>query len=170
LLEAEAARARLTVLERELQTRQFERDSLALQVEQKQVILDDHRIIASGPGLVDKTFVNAGEYVVPGQRLVIMHDPDDIWVDANVKETEVRYLQPGQVVKVTVDAYTNQKFEGVLERIGNAATSQFSLLPSANPSGNFTKVTQRIPVRISLEQQQGLLKPGMMVEVAIEHR
>ena len=58
----------------------------------------------------------------------------------------------------------------MLERIGNAATSQFSLLPSTSPSGNFTKVTQRIPVRISLVQQQDLLKPGMMVEVAIEHR
>ena len=170
LIEAEASQARLAVLENELLRLQFERDSLALQVEQKRVNLADHRIVANTRGLVDKTFINAGEHVMPGQRLLMMHEPGDIWIDANIKETAVRYLKPGQKGKVTVDAYSNKSFEGVLERIGNAATSQFSLLPSTSPSGNFTKVTQRIPVRISLVQQQDMLKPGMMVEVAIEHR
>ncbi len=169
LIEAEAAQARIAVLEGELKSLRFQRDSLALEVEQKGVNLADHRITASIGGLVDKTFIDAGEFVMPGQRLLIMHDPDIIWVDANIKETQVRYLQVDQRVEVNVDAYPDKVFTGRLESIGNAATSQFSLLPSANPSGNFTKVTQRIPVRISLQQEAGLLKPGMMVEVAIEH-
>jgi membrane fusion protein (multidrug efflux system) len=67
-----------------------------------------------------------------------------------------------------VDAYPGERFEGVLTRIGSAATSEFALLPSPNPSGNFTKITQRLPVRIALEQREGKLRPGMMVEVDLE--
>jgi membrane fusion protein (multidrug efflux system) len=67
-----------------------------------------------------------------------------------------------------VDAYPGRAFRGKVVRLGHAATSQFALLPSPNPSGNFTKVTQRLPVRIELEQEQRLLRPGMMVEVAID--
>jgi membrane fusion protein (multidrug efflux system) len=69
---------------------------------------------------------------------------------------------------ITVDAYPGREFKGEVVRLGQAATSQFALLPSPNPSGNFTKVAQRLPVRISVEQQDGLLRPGMMVEVTID--
>ncbi len=64
--------------------------------------------------------------------------------------------------------YPGREFHGRVIRLGHAATSEFALLPSPNPSGNFTKVTQRLPVRITLEQQDYLLRPGMMVEVAID--
>ena len=100
----------------------------------------------------------------------MMHDPDNVWVDANIKETEIRRLRPGQSVDVSVDAYPDEVFVGTIEKIGHAATSQFSLLPSTNPSGNFTKVTQRLTVKIALQQRDGLLKPGMMVEVSIDIR
>ena len=91
-----------------------------------------------------------------------------VWVDANVKETDFRKLAIGASARITVDAYPNRVFEGDVVRLGEAATSQFALLPSPNPSGNFTKVTQRLPVRISIDQQDGLLRPGMMVEVSID--
>jgi membrane fusion protein (multidrug efflux system) len=71
-------------------------------------------------------------------------------------------------VAVHVDAYPDDVFEGTIERIGVAATSEFALLPNPNPSGNFTKVTQRLPVRIAIDQQDGRLRPGMMVVVDIE--
>jgi membrane fusion protein (multidrug efflux system) len=127
-------------------------------------------MVSPASGIVDETFVHPGEYLVPGQRVLLMHDPADIWIDANIKETEIRHVEPGDRVKIHVDAYPDREFEGTVQRVGNAATSQFSLLPSTNPGGNFTKVTQRLPVRITIEQSGELLRPGMMVEVAIEIR
>ena len=109
-----------------------------------------------------------GEYVVPGQRLALMHNPAKVWVAANIKETEVRHLKEGNIVAISVDAYSGKDFHGEITRIGDTATSQFSLLPSTNSSGSFTKVTQRIQVEISIEQGKEWLRPGMMVEVAIE--
>jgi membrane fusion protein (multidrug efflux system) len=113
-------------------------------------------------------FVDTGEYVSPGTRLLIYHDPSRIWVDANVKETDFRRLRPGAPAKIKVDAYPGLVVEGRILRLGHAATSQFALLPSPNPSGNFTKVTQRLPVRIAIEQKDGMLRPGMMVDVGID--
>ncbi|HNF75037.1 MAG TPA: HlyD family secretion protein, partial [Pseudomonadales bacterium] len=81
---------------------------------------------------------------------------------------EVQKIRQGQPVIITVDAYPGRTFSGKVLLVGSAATSQFALIPSPNPSGNFTKITQRIPVKISVEQQDGLLKPGMMVEVDID--
>jgi len=89
-------------------------------------------------------------------------------VDANVKETEIRHLKVGRRVKVTIDAYPGEIFEGTIARVGHAATSQFALLPNPNPSGNFTKVTQRLPVKIAVAQRDGKLRPGMMVEVVVD--
>jgi membrane fusion protein, multidrug efflux system len=96
------------------------------------------------------------------------HDPARVWVDANVKETEFSRLKDGAPATIIVDAYPDRQFHGLIARLGQAATSEFALLPSPNPSGNFTKVTQRLPVRITLEQDDQLLRPGMMVEVAID--
>ena len=98
----------------------------------------------------------------------MIHDPRKVWVIANVKETEIRHVKLGAHVDVTVDAYPGEKFDGKVSRIGNAATSQFALLPNPNPSGNFTKITQRIEVKVDVEQRDNMLRPGMMVELAID--
>ena len=71
---------------------------------------------------------------------------------------------------VGVDAYPDQNFSGRVITIGNTTTAEFALLPSPNPSGNFTKITQRLPVRIAIDQKERLLRPGMMVEVNIDIR
>jgi len=99
-----------------------------------------------------------------------VHDPKKVWIDANVKETDIRRVKIGQKADITVDAYPDRKFEGKVIAIGNAATSEFALLPTPNPSGNFTKITQRLRVRVAIEQDQKLLRPGMMVEVFIDVR
>ncbi len=108
-------------------------------------------------------------YSVPwrlaGQRLLMIHDPERVRVEANVKETDIRYFRPGKTVTITVDALPGRRFEGTVTRVGQAATSEFALLPNPNPSGNFTKITQRLPVRIAVRQAGGALKPGMMVEL-----
>ena len=98
---------------------------------------------------------------------MLIHDPLDIWVDANIKETQIRRVKRGQTVLISVDAYPDKEFKGTVKAVGNTTTGKFALLPNPNPSGNFTKITQRIPVRIAVEQQKTMLKPGMLVEVKI---
>ena len=106
--------------------------------------------------------------ITPKEDSVLkIYESGQYWIEANIKETEVRRLAIGQKVHVSVDAYPDERFEGSIERIGNTATSAFALLPSPNPSGNFTKITQRLPVRIAIEQRGGRLRPGMMVEIKI---
>lgn len=166
VLDAEAAEA--DVIERQIAELDAERSRLA--AKRGQVILDLGRrqIRAAFDGVVDATFVDAGEYVSPGSRLLMYHDPARVWVDANVKETDFRKLKLHAPAKVSVDAYPGRVFTGEVARLGEATTSQFALLPNPNPSGNFTKVTQRLPVRIALAQDAALLRPGMMVVVDID--
>ena len=166
----EASLGQLKVLRNELDGSRHELERITMSIDRQKVILTDLRVTSSVGGIVDETFVHQGEFVVPGQRLLLMHDPANIWIDANIKETDIRHVVLGAPVAISVDAYPDRKFNGQVMRIGNAATSQFSLLPNTNPSGNFTKVTQRLPIRVSIEQSGELLRPGMMVEVAIEIR
>ena len=136
-------------------------------IRRQRLDLEDRTVRSPLKGVIDRTFVEPGEYVGPGQRLLLMHDPAVVWVETNIKETQLRRLAIGQKVRVHVDAYPDDDFEGTIERIGNAATSTFALLPTPNPSGNFTKITQRVPVRIAIAQRDARLRPGMMVEVRI---
>lgn len=170
LVEADASGGRSLVMEQDVARIEHNIESISLQLQQKQVTQLDHQVLAPAPGIIDKRFADPGEYVVPGQRLALMHNPKEIWVDVNIRETKIGNIQAGQAVSIAVDAYPDLEFSGTVEKIGHAVTSQFSLLPNANPSGNFTKVTQRIPIKIALGPQNGLLKPGMMVEVSIDVR
>ena len=192
LLEAEADRARLNVLDSEIAKLKYEEGWLRAQWQQQKLDLSDRSIRAPVNAVVDKTFVEIGEYVTPGQRLALVHDPETVWIEANVKETEVRKLRIGQEVDVAVDAYPGEgsidkllgvvgieshdtgsadhDFIGHIIAIGNSTTAEFALLPSPNPSGNFTKITQRLPVRIAINQKARKLRPGMMVEINIDIR
>ncbi|MGS1095808.1 HlyD family secretion protein [Aquamicrobium terrae] len=164
----QAEQAQIAVLDRQIAVLDSQKAALAAQRGQKQVDLGRREIRAQFDGVIDSTFVEAGEYVGPGTRLLIYHDPGVIWVDANVKETDFGRVKLGAPASITVDAYPQLKVEGKVARIGEAATSQFALLPSPNPSGNFTKITQRLPIRIAIDQHDGLLRPGMMVEVSVD--
>lgn len=170
LQEVRAQRAQLDVLEQELEIVRHDAERLRGQLEQRKLDLNDRVIRSTVEGVVDRVFVEPGEYVTPGQRLAIIHDPDDIWIEANIKETQIRRLAIGQNVVVSVDAYPDEPFHGRLNAIGDATTASFALLPNPNPSGNFTKVTQRLPIRIGIKQKQRKLRPGMMVEIRIDVR
>ncbi|MBB3139403.1 HlyD family secretion protein [Halomonas organivorans] len=136
---------------------------------QQQLRLDDLRVPSPIDGVVNKTLVDEGEFIAAGQPILMMHDPDKLWVEANIKETDIGELRVGQPVDITVDAFPDDAFHGHVTVIGRAATSQFALLPDPNPSGNFTKITQRLPVRIALDDgPTELIGPGMMVEVDID--
>jgi membrane fusion protein (multidrug efflux system) len=119
-------------------------------------------------GVVSKKLCEEGQMIQTGQPILVVNDPGDKWVVANVEETKVRRVHKGAKVDVEADAFPGKKFEGKVESIGAAAISEFALLPSDNPSGNFIKITQRLPVRIFVKDPENILKPGMMVVVAIE--
>lgn len=159
--------AQLTVLEHRIEILEAEKAALQAQKRRKQADLGRREIRAEFDGIVATTFVEAGEYVSSGSRLLLYHDPSRVWIDANVKETHFARLNLGATAQVRVDAYPGMDFSARIERLGGAATSLFALLPSPNPSGNFTKITQRLPIRLSVEQRDDLLRPGMMVEVRI---
>jgi membrane fusion protein (multidrug efflux system) len=156
-------------LEARLEQLTQQRAEVQARIRQKEVALDDRVVRSPINGVVDQKFVEPGEYVIPGQRLVMVHNPKAVWVEVLLKETKLGGLKPGQPVSISVDAYPGRPFSGSIERIGTAATSQFALIPSPNPSGNFTKINQRVPVRIKVDQpDDNPLRPGMMVEVDID--
>ena len=164
---ASGSRRQLKVIERQLLVLAHQADEIRAEIKRQEVDIADRTITAPEDGRVVMTFVRKGEHVSAGQRLLMFHDPNDIWVDANVRETSVGLLKPGMKADIHVDAYPDKVFEGKISSIGQAATSKFALLPDPNPSGNFTKITQRLPMRILLGEKDPRLRPGMMVEVYI---
>ena len=163
LTDAQAKRGDVAVLQKQIEQLVHDMAQVAAQVRQKEVELADRVVRSPINGVVDQKFVEPGEYVIPGQRLVLLHDPKAVWIEVHLKETKLAGLHPGQPVLVSVDAYPDRHFSGQIERIGSSTTSQFALLPSPNPSGNFTKITQRVPVRIKVDQpEDDPLRPGML--------
>jgi membrane fusion protein (multidrug efflux system) len=167
-----AAREQLTVLDRQLATLEPQERELTATRDRAALDQQDRSLRMPFAGVVDKLFVDVGEYVLAGQRIIVVHDPDRVRVEANVKETEIRFFRPGTPVTISVDAYPGRRFPGVVDRVIGAATSEFALLPSPNPSGNFTKITQRLPIRVQFDPPPppGLLRPGMLVRVEAEAR
>ena len=170
LAEAKVGHDRLGVIDAQIEALTHQVAVLAAQMRQQQVDVEDRTIKSPIPAVIDRTFTLPGEYVAAGQRILLLHNPDEVWVEANIKETQVGKLKIGQPVRVSVDAYPDDTFIGRVGRIGSATTARFALLPTPNPSGNFTKITQRVPVKIDMVQMPKPLTPGMMVEVEIDIR
>ena len=167
LAEAEAARQQSAVLQRKIEQLEAEEQRLNAVQDQQRLEIADRTVISPITGVVDKLFINPGEFVRPGQRLLLVHNPQEVWVDANVRETDVGKIALGAAVKIHVDAYPDRSFDGEVVHIGSSATSQYALLPNPNPSGNFTKIVQRLPIRIKVKEPGELLRPGMMVEIDV---
>jgi len=164
---ARGSRRELQVMDRQLEVLARQVEEIRAEIRRQEVDIADRVITSPSDGRVVMTFVSKGEHVSAGQRILMFHDPDDIWVEANVKETDLARLKVGMNADVHVDAYPGKVFRGKVFRIGRAATSKFALLPDPNPSGNFTKITQRLPLRIKLEEKDPRLRPGLMVEVYV---
>jgi membrane fusion protein (multidrug efflux system) len=128
-------------------------------------------------GVVAKRWVLAGDVVQPGQPIFTINDLKNVWVTANFEETKLRSLRIGDSVQVSVDAYPDRTLRGIVDQLGSSTAGQFSLIPPNNASGNFTKVTQRVPVKIILNRHDMAaadpahpLLPGMSVEVRVKVR
>jgi multidrug resistance efflux pump len=116
---------------------------------------------------VATVYAYPGAIVSPGSPIVTLFDPSNIWVSANIDETEINWVRPGQIVEVSVDSLGGATLEGKVEGI-SPATANFFLLPQQNGSSSFSKVVQVVPVKITLEKTDGLLLiPGSSVEVKI---
>jgi len=128
------------------------------------------RVIAPSSGVVSKKTVELGQLVQAGQPLMSVVPLEDVWVTANLKETEVADVKPGEPVDFTVDAYPGTHFRGHVQSLSPATGARFSLLPPDNATGNFTKVVQRVPVRVRPDKVDPAhpLRPGLSVVVTIQ--
>lgn len=118
-------------------------------------------------GLVVRTAAQPGETLSPGQTVLSLARPGNIWVTANIEEKKISRLQKGQRVEIRIDAYPGKVFTGKVKTVGEVSQSTFALFSGENASGNFTKVSQRIPVKISVNSQGLVLKPGTSAVVKI---
>jgi membrane fusion protein (multidrug efflux system) len=123
-------------------------------------------------GVIGNRSVQVGDYVTPGKRLTAVVPLDKVYVDANLKETQLAPVVVGQTANVEVDALDGEILKGKVVSVAPASGSQFSLLPPENATGNFTKIVQRVPVRIAIPatEAKGRLRPGLSVVVAIDTR
>jgi membrane fusion protein, multidrug efflux system len=181
---AEAARANLLAVERQasaasgtvasaqagvrlaharVQSASAQRDNAALQLQYT-------KVMAPESGVVSRKNVEVGQLVQPGQPLMAIVADTGIWVTANFKETQLADMRVGQPVEIDVDAYGGCRAEGRVQSISSATGAKFALLPPDNATGNFTKVVQRIPVRIAVTRACGParpMRPGMSVTASV---
>ena len=140
-------------------------------LEQAELNLSYTKILAPVDGVVSRRNVEVGQLVSPERPLFALVPQADVWVVANYKEDQLADMREGQAVEVEVDAYPGRHFEGHLESFAAGTGSRFSLLPPDNASGNFTKVVQRVPVLIRLQDPGSVpLRPGMSVEAVVHTR
>ena len=128
----------------------------------------DHSIIRSTKnGTVIRISAKEGENLSPYQTIITICDLSSTWVVANIEEKKFNRIHLGQIVDINIDAYPGKVFKGEVIELGGATQATFSLIPTQNYSGNFTKVTQRLPVKIKFNKEDRVFKPGMSAEVKI---
>lgn len=136
------------------------------ELETARLNLSYSRIVAPADGYITRKGVEVGNYVQPGQALMAVVGLEDAWITANYKESQLNNVRPGQAVEFTVDGYPGRRFTGKVESIMAGTGAAFSLLPPENATGNYVKVTQRIPVRIAIDKRsdpEHILRIGMSV-------
>jgi membrane fusion protein (multidrug efflux system) len=167
----DAARDNVEVTKAQQAEAQAQLAELKTQLAKAERDLDFTYVRSPVDGTFSNRLVNAGDYIAVGQRLGNVVPLDDVFIDANFKETQLKRIRPGQPVTIKVDAYGFRKFTGIVESLSPAAGSVFTLLPPDNATGNFTKIVQRLPVRIRVPTEvarQNLLRAGMSVYATVD--
>lgn len=142
-------------------------NALKEQMKLTEIALNDTKIVAPISGVIGNRSIRKGQYVRTGGLLLSIVPLDSIWIVANYKETQIANFAKGQVVQFTVDAYPGKIFPGKILSINPASGAEFSLIPPENATGNFTKIVQRIPVKISIDTTNYRLVPGMSVSTTV---
>jgi membrane fusion protein, multidrug efflux system len=153
--------------EREVNRFIAQKRALEAQLQAAELQLSRTRIFSPLPGVVIVKKAEVGEWIERGQPLLVLANPYDLWVVTNIRESEIADVKVGSKARVWVDAYPELRFEGEVASVGAAALSE---LAESKPTEFFTKIEQRIPVKVVLHDQNELLKAGMMVWVGIERR
>lgn len=128
---------------------------------------DNSFIYATRNGTVVRVPAKFGENISAGQTILSITDLQETWIEANVEENKFGRVQAGQIVDVKVDAYPGRVFAGKVIQVGGATKSTFALIPSESSSGNFTKVTQKLPIKIEVDKKGLYFKPGMSAKIKI---
>jgi len=155
------------LIDYDLSVLQAELERAQARVDAQKVVLEQHTIRAPINGVIDELFYDAGEHSLRGFRVALIHDPDSVWVSAHIKETDIRHIAIGAKVRVRADSHPSKGLTGRVSRIREATLSEAAMMPNPNANGVFTKITQRIKVRIDLEPSDVHLRTGTMVSVRI---
>jgi membrane fusion protein (multidrug efflux system) len=158
------ADAKAKVAAARVQTAKAQRDLAALE-------LSYTKILAPRDGVVSKRAINVGQMVTPGTSIVALVPTTDLWVTGNFKETQLTHMKPGQSATIKVDAY-DVKLHGVVESFSAATGARFTLLPPDNATGNYTKIVQRLSVRVAIKDLPAglMLRPGLSVDLTVDTR
>ncbi|WP_417243486.1 HlyD family secretion protein [Celeribacter sp.] len=168
-----SAQAQVAVLRAQYAEAEGQRQELKIAVDQARRDLSLTVLTAPADGIVANMTLEPGDLVTPGARLAALIPDGSFYVEANMKETQMSRLGAGAMVEMTFDALPDQTFEGHVASVSPATGAIFSLLPADNATGNFTKIVQRVPVRITIPQTAlatGKLRAGLSTEIAIDIR
>ncbi|WP_207884282.1 HlyD family secretion protein [Pseudomonas sp. 30_B] len=185
--DSRVARSQVAKAQADLQAQRVQRDTLSTDVQRLQAQIESARtdvaqaelnlarteIRAPVTGLVGQRNARIGQYVQVGTQLLSLVPDDGIWIQANFKETQIGKMRPGQKARLVFDSFPDTPIDGEVQSLFAASGAQFSLLPPDNATGNFTKVVQRIPVKITFVDDnplKGLIRPGMSVDAEVELR
>jgi membrane fusion protein (multidrug efflux system) len=172
LASARAAPSQVAFSRSQVETSAAEVGQAQAAVRQAELNLSYTKIFAPQAGRITRKSVEPGNYVQVGQTLFSIV-PDQLWVVANFKETQLRYMRPGQPATIKVDAYPDQVFKGHVDSVQAGSGAAFSLLPPENATGNYVKIVQRVPVKIVFDHPPDPthpLGPGMSVEPEVKVR
>lgn len=164
--EIEASRSSIDVLVSELGISKINIEKVKILIKESEETLKHRFVVSPIDGIIDNIFKYEGEHVEEGEELVLLHDKNSFWIEANIEETQLRHLKVSQNVVIDIDAYPFDSFVGMVTRIGSVTTAQMN-----NGNGQTeraSKATQRIPVYIKLLDPPATIAPGMLVEVNIQ--
>ena len=130
------------------------------------------KVVAPNNGFIAKRSVAPGQFVQPGQTLFVLVDPTHPWIKANFKETQTHSLHIGMQVNISIDSYPEVAFKGHIESIYPSTGAKLSIIPAENATGNFTRIVQRVPVRIAFDglTDQLVLRPGMSARIEADSK
>jgi membrane fusion protein, multidrug efflux system len=168
-----AAQRRVGTLGAQVRQAQSQAEAARAQLAAARVNVESTLLTAAIDGRVGDLAVRVGQFVQPGTRLMTLVPVDRLFIEANFKETQLGLMRVGQPVRIEVDALADIELTGRVASFAPGTGAQFSILPPQNATGNFTKIVQRVPVRIAIEaspEVRKLLVPGMSVEVTVDTR
>jgi membrane fusion protein (multidrug efflux system) len=165
-----SAQSRIAVLQSSIQKAEAALEVRKAAIDQQKLKISYTKIYAPQSGKIGKRNISIGQFVQAGSPVFSIVNDSSYWIVANFKETQINKFHPGQEVDIELDAYPELKLKGTLESVSDATGAKFSLLPPDNASGNFVKVTQRVPVKINIKdinQYKNILRAGLSAYISV---